>query len=58
MKLPQKNRVPLELNEAMLVIELGFPPEVIDRMPDELINTMLIYKNVRHVAQYGGNYDP
>ena len=46
------------MEEAMLILELGFPPQVIDEWPQELIETMMIYKGVKNVAQYGGNWQP
>lgn len=42
----------------MLIIELGFPPQVIDEWPQGLIDRMLIYKGVKSVAEYGGNWQP
>lgn len=39
-------------------MELGFPPEVLDRIPETTLELMMVYKNVKDVAQFGGNYDP
>jgi len=58
MKLPQKFQVPQDFKEAILIMELGFPPEVLDRIPEPLVELMLVYKNVRDVAQFGGTYEP
>lgn len=46
------------MEEAMLVTELGYPPQVIDEWPQALIDRMLIYKGVKNVAIYGGNWQP
>ena len=58
MKLPQKYLAPREAKEAIYIMELGFPPEVLDRIPERTLELMMLYKNVRDVAQYGGTYDP
>lgn len=42
----------------MLITEIGFPPEVLDKMPQPLIERLLIYKGVKNVAMYGGNWQP
>lgn len=58
MKLPARYLVPREIYEAMLVLELGFTLEALDKMPQELIDKMVIYKNVKGVAEVGGVYEP
>jgi len=50
--------LPPELEEAMLVIETGFPPQVIDEWPQPLIERLLIYKGVKNVARFGGEWQP
>lgn len=40
----------------MIICELGFPPDVIDEMPQQLIEKMLVYKGVKNVTMYGGDY--
>ena len=57
MKLPRTHQMPEGMNEAMLVIETGFSPDILDEMPQGLIERMLLYKNVRNAAQYGGVID-
>lgn len=57
-KMPNRFRLPPELEEAMLIIEIGFPPEVLDRMPQRLIELMLIYKGVKNVTENGGDWQP
>lgn len=39
-------------------MELGFPPEVLDKIPEGTLGLMMLYKNVRDVAQFGGTFDP
>ena len=56
--MPQRYRVPPQLSEAMIVAELGFPPQVIDEWPESLVEEMLVYKGVKNVAEYGGNWQP
>jgi len=58
LKLPQKFAVPHDYKEAILVMELGFPPDVLDSIPEPLLEKMLVYRNVKNVAQFGGSYDP
>jgi hypothetical protein len=58
MKLPQKYLAPREVKEAIYIMELGFPPEVLDRIPERTLELMMLYKNVRDIAQFGGFFDP
>ena len=39
-------------------MELGLPPEVLDKIPESLIELMMVYKNVKDVVQFGGTYEP
>lgn len=57
-KMPGKYRPPLEMNEAMLVCELGLPPQVIADMDEGLIQRMLIYRGVKAATEHGGNWQP
>lgn len=57
-KIPGKYGPPPEIVEAMLVCELGFTPDVLDKLPYQLIQKMMIYKGVRHVAEWGGEWQP
>ena len=56
--MPKRFQVPPDFKEAMLIMELGFPPEVLDKIPENTLQMMLIYKGVRDVHQFGGEYDP
>ena len=56
--MPSRYRTPAELEEAMLISEIGFPPAIIDEMPEALIDRILIYKGVKTVTEYGGNWQP
>jgi hypothetical protein len=43
----------------MLAVELTtLPYPVMDDLPEKLLQDMLLYKNVKHVTENGGNYDP
>lgn len=56
--MPDRFPLPPEMEEAMLIEEIGFPPQVIDEMDQGTIDRILIYKGVKAVAQYGGNWQP
>jgi len=56
--MPSRFRIPPELEEAMLVTEISFPPEIIDGMSIDLIEEILIYKGVKGVVQNGGEWQP
>jgi hypothetical protein len=58
LKIPARYRLPPELEEAMLICEIGLPPQVIDEWPQGLIERILIYKGVKNVAQFGGDWQP
>lgn len=42
----------------MIIVETGLPPQVLDILPETLIQQILIYKNVKNVAEFGGTYNP
>ena len=56
--MPRRYMLPAQLREASLTVELGFPPEIFENWPESLIEEILIYKGVRNVAQYGGDWQP
>lgn len=58
LKMPSRYRLPPELEEAMIITEIGFPPQVINEWPQPLIEKILIYKGVKAVAQFGGDWQP
>ena len=58
MRIPQKYRLPPEMEDAMLTEELGYPPEVFRMWPQAFIERLLIYKGVKHVATFGGEWQP
>jgi len=58
MKIPSRFRLPPELEESMIIVEIGFPPQVINEWPQSLIERLLIYKGVKQVVQDGGNWQP
>jgi hypothetical protein len=58
MKIPGRYRLPPEMEEAMLVVELNVKPWELDRLPQTLIEKILIYRGVKNVATYGGTWQP
>jgi hypothetical protein len=46
------------MTEPILVVETGFPPWELAEMSEELIEKMMIYKGVKDVHQFGGNWQP
>lgn len=58
MKLPGRYRLPPEMEEAMLVTEIGLPPEQLNVLPQRLIDCILIYKGVKNVTENGGDWQP
>jgi hypothetical protein len=56
--MPTRFRLSPEMEEAMLVSELGFPPQVIAEWPQSFIECLAIYKGVKDVALYGGDWQP
>lgn len=42
----------------MLIAELRLPPQVFDEWPQALIDKILVYKGVKGVTQYGGEWQP
>ena len=50
--------MPPEMEEPMLLVETGWSPEALGEMPQAVIENVLIYKNVKYVAENGGEYSP
>jgi len=42
----------------MLICEIGLPPQVLDELSQVLIDQIIIYKGVKNVAEYGGDWQP
>jgi hypothetical protein len=57
MAFPHKYLVPQGMDEAMLVVETGFTPDQLDEFAEDLLQHIMIYKNVKEVAQNGGTYN-
>lgn len=45
------------MEEAIIVTETGFTPDILDDLPDNLINNILLYKAIKQVNQNGGSLD-
>jgi hypothetical protein len=56
--MPSRFRLPPEMEEALLICEIGLPPQIMDEWPQALIENIMIYKGVKNVAQYGGDWQP
>jgi len=56
--MPNRFISPPQLREAMLIVETGLPPEVLAEMPERLLGEIVIYKSVKNVAEYGGEWQP
>lgn len=46
------------MEEPILLVETGWSPEVLGEMPQADIESVMIYKNVKNVAENGGEYNP
>ena len=55
---PGEYDMPSELLYVQLLHETGWPPNVLDEVPMELIQKYVIYANVRSVFLNGGEYKP
>jgi len=42
----------------MLVTETGFPPDVLGEMPERLLDEIVIYRGVKGVVEFGGDWQP
>ena len=58
LKMPKRFRLPPELEEAMLLVETGWPPDILGEMPQATIEAVIIYKSVKAVTENGGEYNP
>ena len=56
--MPKRFMIPAPLQEAFLITELGYPPEVYENWPEHLIEEILIYKGVKNVTINGGDWQP
>lgn len=48
----------MQLQDAHLLVETGWSPEVLDDIPQERLELYLLYRRVRDVVIYGGSFDP
>jgi len=55
---PGEYDMPSELLYVQLLHETGWPPNVLDEVPMDLIQKYVIYANVRSVFLNGGEYKP
>jgi hypothetical protein len=42
----------------MLLAETGWPPDVLDNQPVQRIEMFLLYKQIRDVVIFGGDFKP
>ena len=50
--------MPGGFEDAHLLYATGWQPSELDAMPIDRLELYLLYKNVRHVAEHGGEFDP
>jgi hypothetical protein len=48
-KKPELYELPPGMDEAIMLVETGWTPEMLDNCPQTLLDKMLIYKSVRNV---------
>ena len=41
-----------------MVIETGITPQALDELPEATVRKLIIYQQIKHVATYGGNWQP
>jgi hypothetical protein len=46
------------MEDAILIDETGFPPQVTDEWPAELVERLVVYKGVKNAAIYGVDWQP
>jgi len=42
----------------MLVTETGFPPDVLGEFPERLLDEIIVYRGVKGVVEFGGDWQP
>jgi len=42
----------------MLVTETGLSPDALGELPERLLDEIIIYRGVKNVAQFGGEWQP
>ena len=57
-KIPTRYQFPPQLEEAALLVETGWSPDVLGEVPEALVQEVIIYKNVKTVTENGGDYRP
>lgn len=57
LKMPHKHLLPSEMTEAILVAETGFTPAELTDIPEPVLERLLIYRGVKNVLEYGGEYN-
>ena len=53
----KKYAMPAGMQEAILVVETGFSPEQLDRIPEAMLERIMLYRKVRSVMVSGGSFD-
>ncbi len=55
MKLPGF-QMPDEMEEAFILVETGWSPDVLEKQPVELIEAIFLYKQIKGIAVNGGEF--
>ncbi len=48
--------MPKEMGYAFLLAETGWSPDVLDNMPMDEVMKFLLYKKIKYIAEYGGEF--
>ncbi len=53
--MPKRYSLPLEMEDAILIVETGWTEKQVDNAPENLLRMILLYKAVKQVNEYGGS---
>lgn len=56
--MPSRYGIPPEMEDAALLVETGWAPDILDGVPVDRLAKYLLYKNIKDIAQFGGEYTP
>jgi hypothetical protein len=49
--------MPVDMQEAILVVETGFSPDQLDTFPQATLERILLYKEIKNITMTGGAFD-
>ena len=50
--------MPLGFTEAHIIVETGLPPQVLAEMDARQVDMLMLYKEIRMIAEFGGDWSP